>query len=52
MVTGEKSTEELKKTSSTLKMVSSKSRMENIDATLSPDLSQLVHQSRDKGASS
>ena len=33
-------------------MASTKSRMESIDATLSPNVLQLVNQSRDKGASS
>ena len=33
-------------------MASTKSRMESIDATLSPDMLQLVNQSKDKGASS
>ena len=52
MVTGEKSTEELRRHLQTVKMASAQSRMESIDATLSPDVLQLVNQSRDKGASS
>ena len=52
MVAGEKSTEELRRHLQTVKMASAKSRMESIDATLSPDVLQLVNQSRDKSASS
>lgn len=52
MVTGENSNEELKRRQQALKVASAKSRMENIDATLSPELLQSVNQARDKGASS
>ena len=52
MVAGEKSTEELRRHLQIVKMASAKSRMESIDATLSPDVLQLVNQSRDKSASS
>ena len=50
MVAGEKSTEELRRHPQTVKMASAKSRI--IDGTLSPDVLQLVNQSRDKGANS
>ena len=52
MVAGEKSTEELRRHLQTVKMASAKSRTESIGATLSPDVLQLVNQSRDKSASS
>ena len=52
MAPGESSTEELKKHHQSLKRARDKEKMENIDSTLSPDLLQLVNQSRDKSASS
>ena len=52
MVTSEQSIEELKKYHHSLRIAFAKSKMENIDASLSRDLLQLVNQSRDKGASS
>ena len=53
MVAGLKSREELRRHLQTVKMASAKSRMERIiDATLSPDVLQLVNQLRDKSASS
>ena len=42
MVAGEKSTEELRRRLPTVKIASAKSRMESIDATLSPDVLQLI----------
>ena len=52
MVSGENSTEELKRQHQALKTASVKSRMESIDSTLPSDLLRSVNQSRDKGASS
>ncbi|CAH3148523.1 unnamed protein product, partial [Pocillopora meandrina] len=52
MAPGESSTEELKKHHQSLKRARDKEKMENIDSSLSPDLLQLVNQSRDKSASS
>ena len=52
MVSGENSTEELKRQHQALKTASVKSRMESVDSTLPSDLLRPVNQSRDKGASS
>ena len=52
MVSGENSTEELKRQHQALKTASVKSRMESIDSTLPSNLLRSVNQSRDKGASS
>ena len=52
MAQGESPTEELKRHHQSLKRARDKEKMESIDSTLSPDLLQLVNQSRDKGASS
>ncbi|CAH3033424.1 unnamed protein product [Porites lobata] len=51
MVSGENSTEELKRQHQALKNASVKSRMESIDFTPPSDLLRSVNQSRDKGAS-
>ena len=51
MVSGENSTEELKRQHQALKTASVKSRMESIDSTLPSDLLRSVNQSRDKDAS-
>ena len=48
----EQSIDDLKKIQQTIKMETAKSRMDNIDASLSPEVLCLVTQSRDKGASS
>ena len=52
MATGEQSVDDLKKHQQSMKTTYSKSRMEEIDASLSPDLLRSIEQARDKGASS
>ncbi|CAH3151264.1 unnamed protein product [Porites lobata] len=52
MVSGERSTEELKRHQQSLKRASAKVKMDSIDSSLSLGLLRLVNQSRDKGASS
>ena len=52
MATGEQSVDDLEKHQQSMKTTYSKSRMEEIDASLSPDLLRLIEQARDKGASS
>ncbi|CAH3172143.1 unnamed protein product [Porites lobata] len=52
MVSGERSTEELKRHQQSLKRASAKVKMDSIDSSLSPGLLRLVNQSRDKGARS
>ena len=52
MASGKRSMEELKRHHQSLKRVHDKEKMESIGSTLSPDLLQLVNQSRDKRASS
>ena len=52
MATGEQSVDDLKKHQQSVKTTYSKSRMEEIDASLSPDLLRSIEQARDKGASS
>ena len=48
----EQSTDDLKRTQQTIKIETVKSRMDSVDASLSPEVLCLVMQSRDKGASS
>ena len=52
MATGEQSVDDLTKHQQSMKTTYSKSRMEEIDASLSPDLLHSIEQARDKGASS
>ena len=51
MATGEQSVDDLKKHQQSIKTTYSKSRMEEIDASLSPDLLRSIEQARDKGES-
>ena len=48
----EQSIDDLKRTQQTIKIETMKSRMDSVDASLSPEVLCLVMQSRDKGASS
>ena len=48
----EQSIDDLKRIQQAIKTETAKSRMDNIDASLPPDVLFLVMQSRDKGASS
>ena len=52
MATSEQSVDDLKKHQQSMKATYSKLRMEEIDASLSPDLLRSIEQARDKGASS
>ena len=52
MATGEQSVDDQKKHQQSMKTTYSKSRMEEIDASLSPDLLRSKEQARDKGATS
>ena len=52
LTTGEQSVDDLKKHQQSMKTTYSKLRMEEIDASLSPDLLRSIEQARDKGASS
>ena len=52
MASGEQSVDDLKKHQQSMKTIYSKLRMEEIDASLSPDLLRSIEQVRDKGANS